>query len=163
MRIRHNTTGSESFETMVRAEITALENCVHNQTSSVQGDVDSCFCQPEANATPGYLVDSFFDRHLLRWLRHFDSTNFLFLSSEDFQDSTLEVMRAVEDFAGLPPHDYGQVITERMNARPEAQAGSESSFFPLDLKRELTALFDRAIENTMALTGIDLANSETQL
>jgi len=157
MRIRQNTNAdSPDFDTRVRTEIKDMQDCLSNRSSSSADD--SCFCQPESSGVPGYIVDSFFDRHVSRWLQHFRWDQFLFLSSARFVEDTAGVMKTIETFVGLPHHDYGDVLQERLNSRGEEE--TEASFLDPVLKNELKTLFEQTVDVTYALTEVDLTSFE---
>ena len=146
--------GMAGFEQEIESQVLELEECSQNSTAMGRSP-SSCFCQPTTKAVPSYLVDSFYDHHLERWLSHFPREDFLFLSNRELKDDTERVMRRVEEFLGLPRHHYGEILEKQLNSRGEGQRSA--SILSPAMQVRLTALFQRTIDATLAVTGVDVA------
>jgi len=173
MRLRENNKAADAdFNLAIAQELEKHATCLQN-ASKVKGDGydkshELCFCQPSSRHVPGFLVDSFYDHHITRWQKYFPSlekgTGFaklgdenenelLILNSEALRKETLTMMRLIENFLGIQPHDYGSLLDQHWNERESSQ---NEFFVSMDTRQRLVDLFNPTVSWVRDNFGIEL-------
>jgi hypothetical protein len=139
-----------NLEADIQKEMNTLKSCWNPRIFPLR-----CLCHPDTEYIPSYLKESFYDHHLARWFAIFPRESFLILPATELKENTLQVMRQVETFLGLSPHDYGDILEQRLNMKEKGQVAEE--FVTRKIEEQLTELFQNTIKNVKNMTGIDLS------
>ncbi len=91
-----------------------------HEVGTFASDIRTDLARHERGERTEYVGPGFYDELLARWAGSYDRRAIKVLVTEDLADprSAQAVMRELEAYLALPPHEYGDILTRRFNHAP---------------------------------------------
>ena len=130
------------------AEELGFDDALAAEPTRLEGERDRLLSDPNyasyAWEQQSYVTQSMYGRALKPWVQRFGASNILVAASEDYYRDPVSVLRAVDEFLGLPPRSGSTGVVRN------AAVGDP---LPVETRTTLEKRFEADIELLTSLTG----------